>query len=65
MGNGVRVRWSKRERDLVVDWDAERGGANPRYIVGIFTQDILDELQRRGYDIETLRFSIKKQSPRG
>lgn len=60
--DGVRVYWSKCENDLVVNWDRERGGANPRYIIGLFPQEVLDELDRRGYDTSTLRFSIKKKT---
>jgi len=59
--DGVKVYWSKRERDLMVDWDREATGANPRHIIELFPQDVLDELDRRGYDITTLRFSIKKK----
>lgn len=59
---GVRVKWSKRERDLVVSWDAESSGANPRYIVGLFTREVMEELDRRGYDTTTLKFSIRKKT---
>jgi hypothetical protein len=45
----------------MVDWDREATGANPRHIIELFPQDVLDELDRRGYDITTLRFSIKKK----
>ena len=57
----VRVWWSKRERDLMVNWDREVARTNPRWIIGLFSQDVLDELDRRGYDITTLKFSIKKK----
>lgn len=58
---GVRVKYSKREHDLVVDWDSETSKANPGYIIGIFTNEIVQELERRGYDTTTLRFSIRKK----
>ena len=57
----VRVYWSKPEKDLAVAWDQEAGGANPRYILGLFDTAVTEELERRGYDITTLRFSIKKK----
>lgn len=63
--NKVWVYWSEREKDLMVNWDSERTKANPRYILGMFTQEHLDELDRRGYDITTLRFSIKKKQQSG
>ena len=59
--SSVKVYWSTREKDLVVKWDREAGRANPRYILDLFPQDVLDELERREYDISTLRFSIKKK----
>ena len=59
--DGVKVWWSKREHDLMVDWDREPTAANPRYIISLFPQDVLDELDRRGYDKTTLKFSIKKK----
>lgn len=58
---GIRVRWSKRERDLVVDWDQERCKANPRYVLGLFSQEVTDELTQRGFDVTSLRFSISRQ----
>jgi hypothetical protein len=57
----IRVYWSKPQKDLAVAWDKEAGGANPRYILGLFPVDVTEELERRGYDITTLRFSIKKK----
>ena len=58
---GIRVRWSKRENDLIVDWDKERGGANPRYVLSLFSAEVLDELTQRGLDVHSLRFSISRK----
>lgn len=58
---GVRVRFSKKENDLIVDWDSEMSKSNPLYIIGIFTKEIIKELDHRGYDTTTLRFSIRKK----
>jgi len=57
----IRVYWSKKEGDLMVDWDHEAGQANPRYVLSLFPQEVLDELTNRGYDISTLRFQIRKK----
>lgn len=62
MKDGVRVYWSKREKDFVCAWDREFGSGNPRYILHLFPKDVIAELDRRGYDTETLRFSIKKKT---
>lgn len=56
--------WSKRERDLTVGWDKEPGTANPRYVLGLFSQEVLDELTQRGFDVTSLRFSISRRDGR-
>lgn len=55
------MRWSKREHTLVVDWDQERGSANPRYVLSLFSDAVLDELTQRGLDVHSLRFSISRR----
>lgn len=79
-------RWSKRERDLLIDYprspdgamlhnylanarfvdggklaDAIADGHHPRlalHVDGVQGPSLVEELQRRGYDIKTLRFRI-------
>lgn len=59
--DGVRVKWSEDRGDLVVQFDRERGQANPRFILELFPEEVTDELEARGYDITTLQFEILKQ----
>jgi len=57
----IWINWSKRERDLMVHWDKESSKANPGYIIGLFPKEVQQELDRRGFDITTLKFSIKRK----
>lgn len=68
------LKWSKRERDIVCNYpdngkhDAALafncfGGKRHHplpYPQGVWDDSFFDELKARGYDITTLRFSIKK-----
>jgi hypothetical protein len=66
--NKLRAKWSKKEKDILYRFPRCCDGA---YLNGIFTRKIdfgtlpdqpptsfLDELERRGYDIKTLKFEI-------
>ncbi len=67
----LRVRWHKRERDLLYSFDdfKSNGGLLCHYFQGIrWPQDktLAEELTARGYDLTTLRFTISKfPSPTG
>lgn len=70
---GLRAFWSKRERDVLYEYCNKPDGhllhdffsyakvptsdneGNPISVT------MLEELERRGYDLTTLRFSIKKK----
>lgn len=49
--------WSKREKDVRF-WFSNRPDGH--YLYGILNAEVTKELQRRGYDLTTLRFSIRK-----
>lgn len=55
----LRVYWWKKERDVAFHWP---GGIQTKcdahYLSGIFTKEFQEEMERRGYDITTLRFEI-------
>lgn len=64
----LKARWSKRERDILL----EHGGAGADKSDGSwlcswldrhkgFDDTFLKELERRGYDITTLRISVKQK----
>lgn len=65
----LKARWSARERDVVMEWGA--AGADKSdgswlnswlsYHKG-FDGTMLKELEARGYDLTTLRFSIRRKS---
>ena len=59
----LTLKWSKKENDLIAE-GANRWDVN--FIMGAMTREIpivqcslLEELENRGYDITTLKFSIK------
>lgn len=59
----LSVRWSKRDRMLTY---TGRRAPVPLYIFfecieSLDKPTLVQELERRGYDIETLRFSIRKR----
>lgn len=59
----IRVWWSKKEQDLMVTWDPGTEKSAGRVILNIFSEDVLTELDRRGYDTTTIRFQIRKKPP--
>lgn len=55
----LMARWSKREKDIEFSWPKHK--ADGHYLYGVFQygeKGALAELERRGYDLTTLRFSI-------
>lgn len=66
----LSVRWSKKENDVLFEWGAGCSSASASLLHSVFFHDrspgadvdgLLKELERRGYDIKTVRFSIKKK----
>jgi hypothetical protein len=59
MKNDIRLKWSKKENDLEVFWEA---GHKPTalYILDLFSKEVQKELKERGCDLRTLNFSINK-----
>ncbi|HZG67765.1 MAG TPA: hypothetical protein VEZ12_13540 [Herpetosiphonaceae bacterium] len=55
----LTVRWSKRERDLMIDYPAKCDGA----LMASALDELRPELEARGYDITTLRFSVARKTP--
>lgn len=60
--------WSKRERDLSFHWPAQKPDGHLLYGAlcakqwgpdGEMRPSLVEELESRGYDITTLRFSVK------
>lgn len=55
----IKIRWSKRDNDLLVSYDDKRNGHFVSNLV--LTDELLSQLEARGYDIKTLKFEIKKK----
>jgi hypothetical protein len=56
----LRAYWSKRERDLMLFAPLGRETMrDSRYLADVFCKAVTDELDKRGYDVTTIRFSIK------
>ena len=57
-----RVNWSKRERDLMIHYPlGSQTKCDGHWISGVFDKEFTDELEKRGYDVTTLKFSIEPQ----
>lgn len=68
--NSLSVKWSKRERDLVIGGPRGCDRHLTHYafncvpaVVKPGDLSFVDELAKRGYDITTLRFSIMRKEP--
>lgn len=55
----LRATWSKRERDVMIHFPlGENTSADCNWLSMVLNRDFAKELERRGYDVTTLRFSI-------
>lgn len=60
----IRVYWGKKENDLMVAWDEGASRQTSKYLISqVFPKEVLQELDRRGYDTTTIRFQIRKKPP--
>lgn len=59
--NKLRARWSKREKDILVNYPKGIGTVcDCNYLFSeVFTNNFVKEMKERGYDITTLKFEIK------
>lgn len=55
----IRIRWNKKEKDIEVSWNAG-SGKDAGFFLDLIPKRILDEIIKRGYDLETIKFSISK-----
>jgi hypothetical protein len=64
----LQVRWSKREKDVLFVYPRKADGALMNYFFCFLRsgQDktLLEELEERGYDTKTLKFSISQKEPK-
>lgn len=72
----LRARWSKKEGDVIYEYPSKPDGHLLHNYIGCermtvdtsymgpgysWMPSLLNELEKRGYDITTLKFSIKKK----
>jgi hypothetical protein len=56
----LRATWSKRENDVMLHYPLGQSTASDgHWLSGVFSKEFTEELQRRGYDVSTLRFSVE------
>lgn len=61
-GDKLRATWSKRERDVMLHFPlGSSTQSDGHWLSGILNTKFTDELERRGYDVTTLKFSIEPQ----
>lgn len=64
----LRASWSKREKDIVFHYPSKPDG---HLLHDFFSyaklagagKSLLEELEARGYDLATLKFSIERKTP--
>jgi hypothetical protein len=57
----LRLYWDKAEGLMCFHPLGTQTQCDAGFLAGVFDKGFLDELTRRGYDVATLRFSIKPQ----
>lgn len=51
-------KWSKKEKDLMFHFPRS---CDAHFLRDVLSKKVTDELELRGYDIKTLKFSIAKK----
>lgn len=56
----TKLKWSKKENDYIINWGKDFQ-SNIGFINDyILDKEFLEELRKRGYDLESMKFEIKK-----
>lgn len=59
----LRATWSKREKDVMLHFPmGAQTKSDGHYLAGVFNKEFIDEMERRGYDISTMKFEISPQA---
>lgn len=57
----LAMKWSRTEKDVIADLSPRMNSADVYYIMSkAITKDVCLELERRGFDLRTLRFQIDR-----
>jgi hypothetical protein len=62
MRKDIEIKWSKREQDIQVNWNAGCKGT-ACYILDMFNKKFQEEMKGRGYDLNSIKFSMNKLNP--
>ena len=57
----LQAFWNSRERDLYFNHGEGIGKCDAYLLNGHLTMGLMRELEKRGYDLDTLRFSVDKK----
>ncbi len=56
----LKASWSKTEGDLMLHYPlGQCTKSDAHWISGVFNKEFTDELTKRGYDVNTFKFSIE------
>jgi hypothetical protein len=56
----LRANWSKQENDVMLHWPSGIcTKADGHWLSGVFDKAFIKELEKRGYDPQTMRFSVE------
>lgn len=56
----LRATWSEKQQDVILHFPLGSGtSSDGHYLAGVFNKAFTDELQDRGYNLATLKFSIE------
>lgn len=64
----IKLCWSKKKQDIEIAWGGSGADKSDAGFVistltsyyGLFNKTFLEEMESRGYDIKTIKFSIEK-----
>jgi len=61
--NKLTYKWSKREKDFLIHFPRKCDGhlVNSFFNGHVNGKEFLEELEKRGYDLTTLKFEIKEK----
>ena len=59
-GDKLRANYSKKQDDVVLHYPLGQSTVcDARWLSGIFSEEFMNELSKRGYDVATMKFSIE------
>lgn len=61
----LTYKWSKKEKDFLIHYPRKCDG---HLVHGFFSgymngKEFMEELEKRGYDLKTLKFEVKEKEP--